>query len=381
MSLPDPSLILIGASVRAAAFSALRAGLQPWCADLFGDLDLRQRCPVAVVPSDDYPQAFASLLSTAPAFPWMFTGALENHHALIHRLAADRPLWGVAVPSLIQVRTPQLLASLLREGGHECPVVCAVTALPSDSRRWLVKPFSSAAGRGIRFLDENLPAKGARYYLQEYIEGESGAALFLAEENGCRLLGVTRQLVGADWLHSEAFHYCGSVGPWLLPPESVQRLSSIGATLAGCGLRGLFGVDFVLRDGVPWPVEVNPRYTASIEVLEYATGLTALALHRRVFDPAAPAPPPPSRSECAGKAIYFAPRRLMLPADGPWMDTLRNPPALDVMPAFADIPQASQVIEAGRPVLTFFARGGDTLGCEHQLRQMAVDLDRVFATG
>ena len=48
-------LILIGASVRAAAFSALRAGLRPWCADLFGDLDLRQRCPSVVVPAERYP--------------------------------------------------------------------------------------------------------------------------------------------------------------------------------------------------------------------------------------------------------------------------------------------------------------------------------------
>jgi hypothetical protein len=45
------------------------------------------------------------------------------------------------------------------------------------------------------------------------------------------------------------------------------------------------------------------------------------------------------------------------------------------MPAFADIPEAGQVIEAGRPVLTFFSRGG-----EDQLRRIAVDLDRVFAT-
>ena len=34
-------LILIGASVRAAAFSARAAGYEPWCADLFGDVDLQ----------------------------------------------------------------------------------------------------------------------------------------------------------------------------------------------------------------------------------------------------------------------------------------------------------------------------------------------------
>ena len=51
----------------------------------------------------------------------------------------------------------------------------------------------------------------------------------------------------------------------------MQILQQLGLDLArGCGLRGLFGVDFVLSEGVPWPVEINPRYTASVEVLEYA---------------------------------------------------------------------------------------------------------------
>ena len=30
---------------RAAAFSAMRAGLSPWCVDLFGDSDLPRRLP------------------------------------------------------------------------------------------------------------------------------------------------------------------------------------------------------------------------------------------------------------------------------------------------------------------------------------------------
>ena len=53
-----PSLLIFGASVRAAAFSALRAGLQPWCADLFADADLRARCPTIRVPAEVYPDGF-----------------------------------------------------------------------------------------------------------------------------------------------------------------------------------------------------------------------------------------------------------------------------------------------------------------------------------
>src|SRR6202030_2218911 len=65
MGLQD-QVLLIGASTRAAAFSALRAGLRPWCADLFNDADLRGRCPsVALVPGT-YPQGFVAAVQQAP---------------------------------------------------------------------------------------------------------------------------------------------------------------------------------------------------------------------------------------------------------------------------------------------------------------------------
>ena len=71
----------------------------------------------------------------------------------------------------------------------------------------------------------------------------------------------------------------------------------------------------------------------------------------------------------------YAPRTLTIPADGPWMETLRHPLPINEMPAFADIPEAGQVIEEGRPVLTLFGRSEDSL------RRIAADLDRVFANG
>ena len=47
-------LVIIGASARAAAFSAHRAGMRPWCVDLFGDADLARRFPVRRVALADY---------------------------------------------------------------------------------------------------------------------------------------------------------------------------------------------------------------------------------------------------------------------------------------------------------------------------------------
>ena len=54
----QPSVLILGASTRAAAQSAIRAGLRPICADLFADLDLRDCARVLDV--DDYPHGLAA---------------------------------------------------------------------------------------------------------------------------------------------------------------------------------------------------------------------------------------------------------------------------------------------------------------------------------
>src|SRR5262245_37770646 len=89
-------LLLFGASVRAAAFSALRAGLRPWCVDLFADADLSAICPCQALPPAEYPRGFLRACADGPPGPWMYTGGLENRPALVDALARLRPLWGNA---------------------------------------------------------------------------------------------------------------------------------------------------------------------------------------------------------------------------------------------------------------------------------------------
>src|SRR5262249_14443805 len=141
-------VIIFGASVRAAAFSALRAGLSPWCADLFADADLRRRCPVLPVPADEYPDAFRAAAARGPEGPWMYTGGLENRPALVGALARSRPLWGNGAEVLRRVRSPGMVAASLRRAGFPCPEV-RHRAEEVPAGRWLVKPLDGAGGRGI----------------------------------------------------------------------------------------------------------------------------------------------------------------------------------------------------------------------------------------
>jgi uncharacterized protein len=373
------TLFIAGASTRAAAVSALRAGLRPCCADLFADADLQARCPVECVPADAYPHLLLPLLRAAEFAPWMYTGGLENFPELIDTMAGLCPLWGNDAAALRLCRSPLGVARLLAEHGVPRPAVRTLPPAPPGDGSWLIKPLAGAGGRGIRVWTGGPKAgRPRRTYFQEFVPGEPTAAVFLGDDGKARLLGVTRQLAGEPWLHARPFRYCGSIGPLSLTPPLRQALQRLGDVLAaGCGLRGLFGVDFILRGGVPWPVEINPRYTASVEVLEYAAGVPALALHRRAFDPAAPEPPalPADPFPFLGKAVLFARAPLTFPADGPWLEVLRSQP-LHEPPAFADVPHPGERIAAGRPVLTFFARGDSLEGCRDALQKTARDLDR-----
>ena len=380
MSAPA-DLVIVGASTRAAAFSALRAGLRPWCADLFADLDLQVRCRVRCVT--DYPAGLVDAVRDAPQAPLLYTGGLENRPELVQRLGRLRPLWGNGPAVLRQVRSPTRLRTVLLQHGIACPAIIVAPDPEPCAGRWLLKPIRGAGGTGIRFWTGR-PLSGRRaVYLQEYIDGESCAALYVGDGRRSRLLGVTRQLVGADWLHAAPFHYCGSVGPLALTPGEYPPFVRLGEVLTEAfGLSGLFGVDGVLRDGVPYPVEVNPRYTASVEVLEYATGLVTLLRHRTAFAPmdVRIATSAGETGGLVGKAVYFAPRDLVFPAHGPWLTALRPDASVAELPAFADIPAAGQPVPAGRPVLSCFVRGDDPAACLAALRRVAAELDRLLVS-
>src|SRR4051794_36249153 len=155
-------LLIFGASARAAAFSALRAGLRPWCADLFADADLRAVCPCHRVRRSRYPGALARAASDAPPGPWMYTGGLENHSSLVRRLTRARPLWGNDADVLARVRGPEAFARFARDAGFPCPAFRLHAADVPPHGRWLVKPCRGSGGAGIHAWDGEGTGAGRR---------------------------------------------------------------------------------------------------------------------------------------------------------------------------------------------------------------------------
>jgi len=342
---------------------------------------------------DEYPHGFLRLLDDAPLVPVMYTGGLENYPDLIDAIARERPISGNGGDVLRLVRDPFLVAEWLRDAGFP---VLEVFREPSDVR-CLRKPLRGSAGFGIAFDDGR---HRAGCYYQRYVEGVSFSALF----DGERLIGVTEQLV-------DGFRYVGTIAPWAVPvrtpsvseagffdvhdpqcnPASLTLGVAIGELLVErSGMRGWWGFDGVFADGVPYLVEVNPRYTAAMEILDRVPSdplapalrgegwgegrfgnLDAYEKDRR---PLTPALSPQSRGEGAdqhflfhGKRILFADRTFHFPADGPWYAPDQS--------TYADIPMPGTLIETGQPILTVFASGETSDEVRRQLHTFRLPFD------
>lgn len=344
-----------------------------WAVDLFGDRDLAGVASTALCPFDRYPDDIPALASRFPPGPVLYTGGLENHPRIISKLAATREVWGNPADVLERVRNPHALSAFLADKGFAHPrVLPAHQACPSAGR-WLLKARRSSGGMGVRDAGAG-EVPSAREYLQEFVPGPAMSAVFVADRSRIELAGVTEQLIGAHWLHGGGYKYAGNIGPAAVSAGVACQLELLGRQLmAVLGLRGVFGVDFVLHDEAPWVVEVNPRYPASVEVLELATGAAVFGQRR---DPASGVAGSPS---VVGKAIYYAPRRQSFPAEAPWDADIADPFDPWRVPAFADIPHANAMIEPGWPVLTILAAGSSPAEVRERLQSRAAELDQLLA--
>ncbi len=336
--------------------SAKRAGFDVAAADMFGDADLRSMANVSVVTN--YPHGLVEAVKHFAPGPWIYTGALENHPNLVERMSKSRELLGTSADQLPAVRNPALMSRALQEAELPHPANRPADDPPPTNELWLVKPLRSAGGLGICSWSGTLLPETKDYFFQTKIEGTPISAVFVGTSDGVTFLGATEQLIGTEWLHSAGFQYCGSLGPLQLASTTTRQCRRIGETLRRrFGLLGLFGVDAILSDDEVIPVEINPRYPASVEILERCSGCSAVKLHVDACRnaPQIVAPERPTGEKFCGKAIVYAPRDLNVDHSAHlhlWQQ--RGDP---LKPEVADIPMAGTEIPRHRPILTIFAEG------------------------
>jgi len=279
----NPTLILIGGSVRAAATDAVAGGYRVVAIDRFGDRDLLQ-ISERWFPLDD---CWQQQLAAWPAAPIVGTGGFlwrDTGHLRPERLVAfPTPEVFQSLCDPEQLRQVSACCELdfpltIPQAGRSGPPM--VDAQASAPQRWLIKPRYGTGGIGIRLAPaSSLSSLSGRsdpsddpIDLQQWVAGRPlGACFFTRRRCGQR---VTRLLGAFDGLTHRQHRdwrwlYGGSLGPRQLTTDCRESLSRLGAEIADrFGLVGLFNVDLLRRrNGSLVLLEVNPRYSASMELL------------------------------------------------------------------------------------------------------------------
>lgn len=377
--------IVVGASARAFAASAARAGWVVHAADIFNDTDLREVAAESLRVAD-YPRGLRAAVDRFPLAPVVCTGALENHPDAVEALGSDRPLAGCGAVTIRAVRDPARLAAVVRTAGFAFPHTATTAAgLPTDGS-YLVKPRASAGGRGIAaWHGEAAPTRDGTVLWQRRIRGRPWSAAWVACRGRAELVGASRPLSGGDWCGCGRFSYCGSIDVPLaaLPEERRRSLETLGAALTrSFGLVGAFGCDMIVAPAGPVHVlEVNPRPTASMELIERATGWSVAAAHLGATTAARAADPPGPAVGIWGKAIVYTPRPARADTAACIASAARAWTAVDGMPAIADVPAADEPLAPAAPLVTVFARGTTTSEVAADLRARVALLRGLAAGG
>lgn len=386
-------ILIIGVSTRAIAESACAAGYNVITLDYFGDSDQKRLCQNYSLKRDfGLPFGPAQLYRASRSLEFdavVYLSNLENYPAMVEKLAAGgrggkpKQLLGNSPAVLARVRHWPTVSAFLRQQGVPTPETIypgpsSPPLSPSLGRegaggggRWLRKPIRSGGGHRITFWPpDRRPGKG--YLLQEYVPGLAASASFVANGRECVVLGITEQLIGTPEFGARGFQYCGNILPLASPSPKreaiplpieggrsvLAQVRHISAALTReFGLVGVNGFDFVLNEGRVIPVEVNPRYSASMELIEWAYGLSIFDLHVRAITQGelpefnlATASLPSSlgggvRGEgFYGKAIVYAEKEGRAPDTTGWLER-----------GIRDVPFPGEGLRQGGPICTVLA--------------------------
>lgn len=182
------------------------------------------------------------------------------------------------------------------------------------------------------------------YLLQKVVGGTPASVCCVAGDGKARAIAVNRQIMRGDG--PCRFGFSGSVTPFDHPMQhEMIRYAELAASSSGC--RGVLGIDFMVSEDEVFAIELNPRFVATLDTIESATGVNLVQLHidacSGIIPDSTPAP------------VRYAMRRIMF-AESPCTIT---EDVSCLVPDVADIPIPPAVFEEGDAMISVYGNGPD----------------------
>ena len=277
--------VLIGACVRSAVQSACLAGMHPIAIDQFGDQDTQKLASTTFRIDMDSPAAANRLSHLIHHFAGHPVFLVSGWQGMLDGISTDVP----TPQAYRQARSRHFVEEVRRRFGfHTEKGKGTFPMLRKDRDRsgglgvqWQIDQaevtkadcFSAAGSSGSSSDSDSLSDS---QYFERWQPGRSCGACFVTNGHETSWIGTTRSL----HLRNDRFPfiYCGSVGPIEMKRKQMDLLHRAARWIAQqCCLKGFMNLDFLLqKDGTLVLLEINPRWSASCEVLELAWRTSAL---------------------------------------------------------------------------------------------------------
>ncbi len=373
---PTADFLVLGVSCRAEAASIIQAGHQCAVIDLFADWDTKAICDAYRVASID------SIFSAASKMPntarVVLAAGIENRLAEIEHLEDRFQICGSDSRAIRASRNPYMLHDLLSNAG--IPVLDVCHEIPKHGH-WMAKSKTSGGGQQTlawhpddsdddQWVEIKSKVQERDRYFQQHATGRNLSASFVAFQDRCLLLGLAEQFVKP--LGDAEYTFWGVVGPIELPEQCIDKLSVIAELVASaCQLRGWFGIDFILQDGFPMLLEINPRMTASMPLFSDSLERSVFQLHldatRKLSCPKLTRV---SNLELKGIAYVYNRTGRAFKVSQALFETFKSFARVVEDGFLTDIPQAGAVIPRLSPICTVHAAGTTIDDVEAELKRL-----------
>ena len=351
MSSQSHNLILIGTSCRAAAqcAAAFNLPIQIW--DMYADRDTEDYGKTHQITGWN-DSALDAVLSLPKSF-LLPCGGLENQPQLWSALAAKHILLGPISEQLALLRDPRWLQQFcerqklgVRLPTSEFDLQQSVAPKRDSQTQWLIKSYSSCGGLKVRNYAGSAFKIGT--YLQERIGGDEFGVIVNCRGEKTHLIAATRPIESG---HS--FKYQGSVGPVKLPPVYAEPITDWFTQLAlQIDYTGVLQADVIATENCVYLLEINPRWTAAMELVELSEPGSILRCFSSQEGETLPidSKPTPAAGQVYSKQIIFADREIIV--NQAMSDELYARGKRQDSFWLADLPKVGTKIELGQPVYT-----------------------------